>query len=146
MGDDEKFVPRHQLLLFSIAEGLTRNPNPYDATRFAWRVNKTRAESVELVLGCVKGIVNGVYVPQRWMEATKENFPGLVATHKGLRWGFAGVEADDAIGSCYLGKRVPDNLTIGQIGFRYFGDHASELLQAVTTQNVPIRECLIDGL
>jgi hypothetical protein len=53
MGDDERFVPRHRLLLFSIAKGLKRTdpPNTYDATRFAWPVNKTRAENVELVLG-----------------------------------------------------------------------------------------------
>ena len=82
MNPDERFVPRHWLLLFSIAKGLTRNPKTYDATRFAWRVSKTRAESVEVVLGCVGGIVKGVFLPNRhWMEATKENFPELVATH-----------------------------------------------------------------
>jgi len=140
MGDDERFVPRHRLLLFSIAKGLTRNPNTYDATRFAWRVSKQRAENVELVLGCVKGIVKGVYVPQHWMEATKENFPKLVATHKGLRWGFDGMEADDATKANYLGRRVPDNLTIGQRGFRYFDDEASELPRAVIAQNAPIGE------
>lgn len=134
MGDDGAFVPRHRLLLFSIAKGLTMNPRPYDATRFAWRVNRPRAENVELALGCVNGIVKGVFVPQRWMEATKENFPSLVATHKGLRWGFEGVEADDATKANYLGKRVPDGLTIGQQGLRYSDDQASKLPRAVVTQ------------
>jgi hypothetical protein len=134
MGDDGAFVPRHRLLLFSIAKGLTINPSTYDATRFAWRVNRPRAENVELALGCVNGIVKGVFVPQRRMEATKENFPSLVATHKSLRWGFEGVEADDATKAYYLGKRVPENLTIGQNGFRYFDDQASKRPLAVVIQ------------
>jgi uncharacterized protein len=123
--DMETFVPRHRLLLFSIAKGLTRNPSTYDATRFAWHVDKKRADNVELVLGCAQGIVKGVYVPQRWIEATKKNFPYLVATHEGLRWGFEGVEADDATKTIYLGKSVPDSLAIGQIGFRYSDGQAS---------------------
>jgi hypothetical protein len=74
----------------------------------------------------VKGIVEGVYVPHHpWLEATKKNFPNLVATHQGLRWGFEGVEANDATIANYLGKRVPDILTISQKGFRYFDDQAS---------------------
>ena len=125
MNNDGKFVPRHRILLVSIAKTIEKT-NIYDATRFAWPVSRERAENVELVLGCVKGIVKGVYVPDHpWMEATKENFPSLVATHKGRRWGFKGVEADDATKANYLGKRVPDNLTIGQKGFRYFDDQAS---------------------
>lgn len=139
MGGDQSFEPRHRLLLFSIEKGLTRNPNTYDATRFAWRINKARAEEVELVLGCVDGVVKGVYVPDRpWMEATPENFPGLVAIHTGLRWGFKGVKADEATGANYIEKRVPDSLTIGQCGFRYFDDRApysdaprSELLESL---------------
>jgi len=59
------------------------------------------------------------------MDATKKNFPDLVATQRGLRWGFEGVEADQVIQANYLDKRVPDNLTIGQNGFRYFDDLAA---------------------
>lgn len=124
MNDHGSFMPQHRVLLVSIARSI-EGANPYDATRFAWPVSMKRAERVELVFGCVKGIVKGVYVPQHWMEATKENFPSLVATHKGLRWGFEGVEAGEATKANYFGKRVPDNLTIGQKGFRYFDDQAS---------------------
>lgn len=123
-GDDERLVPRHRLLLVSIAKTIEKT-STYDATRFAWPVSRKRAENVELVLGCVKGMVQGVYVPHHWMEAPKENFPGLVATHKGRRWGFEGVEADDTSKANYLGKRVLDGLTVGQNGFKYLDDQAS---------------------
>jgi uncharacterized protein len=133
MNLDGSFVPRHRLLLVSIARTIEKT-NTYDATRFAWPVRRERAENVELVLGCVKGIVKSVFVPQRWMKATKENFPSLVATHTGLRWGFEGVEADDATQADYLGKRVPDDLAIGQNGFRYSDEQASKRPWAAVIQ------------
>jgi hypothetical protein len=109
MNNDGRFVPRHRIRLVSIAKGVEVAQSTYDAGRFAWPVNEKRAKKIELVLGCVKGMVMGVYVPRHWMEATKENFPTIVATHKGLRWGFEGVEADEATAANYLGKRVPDS-------------------------------------
>ena len=123
--DIEPFVPRDRLLLVSIAETIGKTKSVYDAARFAWPVNVDRARNVDLVLACMKGIVKGVFVPRHWMEATKKNFPDLVATHRDLRWGFEGVEADQSIRANYLEKRVPDNITIGQIGFRYFDDLAA---------------------
>jgi hypothetical protein len=35
------------------------------------------------------------------------------------------MEADDTSKANYLGKRVPDSLTVGQNGFRYFDDQVS---------------------
>jgi hypothetical protein len=109
----EPFVPRHRILLVSI--GLTQGKvNTYDAARFAWRVDRVRAERAELVLAHVQGLVVGVYAPTKWMEANEKNFPKLKATHKNLRWGFEGAEADEGTKSNYLGKRVPDQYHLTQ--------------------------------
>ncbi len=74
----------------------------------------------------MNGVVKGVFQVTEWIDAspgtpTMKNFPGMTAGHKNQEWGFVGVEADDAIKSLYLDKRVPDSLEIGQNGFRYFG-------------------------
>src|SRR5271166_5242421 len=124
--DTDVFEPRDgdRLLLFSIEKGLEDRPDPYDATRYAWRVDRQRAEKATLILGCVRGVVKGVFVAEgEWLnakpgEATKKNFPGFTCTHKGQRWGFEGREADEAIKRHYMGKHVPDNLSIGQNGVR----------------------------
>jgi hypothetical protein len=124
--DADVFAPRagDRLLLFSIEKGLKDRPDPYDATRYAWRVDRQRAEEATLMLGCVKGVVKGVFVAKEWLDAspgqaTARNFPGVTYTHKGPRWGFKGGEADEASQRHYLGKHVPDNLSIGQNGVRY---------------------------
>jgi len=122
------FVPKDRLLLVSIADTIKRL-SVYDATRYAWPVNRQRAENADLVLGCVEGVVKGVCVASKWLdaspdEATARNFPGLAATQKGRRWGFEGGPANEASQRSYLGKRVPNNLAIGQIGFRYSYDLA----------------------
>jgi uncharacterized protein len=121
----EEFVPRDGLLLVSIRESV-KTRSIYDATRYAWPVSRRRIEEkVDLVLGCAEGIVQGVFVPSHWLnaapgEASEKNFPGFKWTHKGQRWGFEGKEAHESIQKRYLGKRVPEGLKIGQIGFRYF--------------------------
>jgi hypothetical protein len=134
MGEDtDPFIPKHRLLLVSIGKSMERTrPRAYDAARYAWRVNLKRAENVELVLGCNKDVVVGVYVASKWLdaspgEATQKNFPELaaIATHKNQRWGFVGKEADDVTKKIYFGKRVPKHLTIGQAGLRYFDDLSS---------------------
>jgi uncharacterized protein len=112
-----------RLLLFSIAQDV-KDRSIYDAARYAWRVDLERAKKATLILGCVKGVVEGVFVAGEWLdaspgEATKRNFPGFTYTHKGPRWGFKGREADKASQDHYLGKHVPDNLSVGQNGVRY---------------------------
>jgi hypothetical protein len=121
----EIFVPKDRLLLVSINKSIKRLP-VYDATRYAWRLDRTRAENVDFVLGCEKQIVKGVFVVSRWLDAspgdaTARNFPGLKITHEGQRWGFEGKEASETDRNNYLGKRVPETLRIGANGVRYFG-------------------------
>jgi hypothetical protein len=114
----EQFVPRHRILLVSI--GVTRGKvDTYDAARFAWKVDPAKAERAELVLAHVQGLVVGVYTPTKWMEATEKNFPKLKATHKNLRWGFEGAEADEGTKNNYMGKRVPDQYALTQNPVRY---------------------------
>jgi uncharacterized protein len=121
----ETFVPKDRLLLVSINKSIKHLP-VYDATRYAWRVDRARVENVELVLGCEKQIVKAVFVVSRWLdaspgEASKRNFPGLKATHHGQRWGFEGREASETDQNNYLGKHVPGCLRIGANGVRYSG-------------------------
>lgn len=120
----ETFIPQDRLLLVSIAKSIGKL-SVYDATRYAWRVSRHRVERVDLVLSCEKGVVRGVFVPSTWLdaspgEATRKNFPGFVAAHKGPRLGFIGKPANEDSQKRYLEKRVPDDLAIGQNPLRYF--------------------------
>lgn len=121
----DPFIPKGRLLLVSITREITNRDSVYHATRFAWPVNRMRAESVDFILGCVNGIVEDVFVASEWLDATKENFPHIKSGHTGPRLGFEGKRADEATRQHYIGKRVPDSLKIGQNGFRYFDGPAS---------------------
>jgi hypothetical protein len=80
----------------------------YDATRYAWRLKKSRAEKAEVILAVQNGLIRGAYVakPKEWLEATTKNFP-LLEDLPG-KFGFVGEEAPDDIWKLYVGKRVPD--------------------------------------
>lgn len=123
--DVDVFSPRHRLLLVAISKSVGSR-SIYDAARFAWRLRRERVKNVEFVLGCVNGVVVGVFIPTEWLDAwphqlIKKNFPGFDSTHNSPRIGFVGVEADNKVKQIYLGKRIPEDLEIGQCGFRYFG-------------------------
>ena len=102
------FVARHPLLLISIRNSYEQEDKSiYEAVRYAWRIDPTRARKAKYVLAHVNGLVVGVFEPQRWIQATKRNFPTLAATLPG-RWGFEGKEAEERASRYYLRKRVPD--------------------------------------
>ena len=97
-------------LILSISV-LYPEPDIYEATRYAWRVNSRRAEQYKLVLARRGHMVVGAFRPTKWMKATKENFPDKTPSveHSGKfedRWAFEGYccKADRAL---YVGKRVP---------------------------------------
>lgn len=117
--ETDSFVLRHSHVLLLSIGVMSEKLSTYDAVRFAWKINPAKAHRVELVLAHVKGVVIGVYIPTKWMEATKKNFPAHEATHKGVRWGFEGVEADEATKNNYLGKRVPNDYPLTQNPVRY---------------------------
>ena len=54
-------------------------------------------------------MIVGVFVAEKWLEATTQNFPGTAADRPG-RWGFIGREAPATIASLYLRKRLPDTM------------------------------------
>lgn len=59
-----------------------------------------------MILSTLQGLIVGAFVASQWLEATAENFPGREPVPG--RFGFVGMEAPQAIGSLYIGKRVPD--------------------------------------
>ena len=83
----------------------------YDATRFAWKLDAKKVQKAEVVLSCVKGIIRGAFIPQKWMEATSHNFPGF--PDESGRLAFTGHEAPEEIKKQYVGCRIPDVFTFG---------------------------------
>lgn len=81
----------------------------YEATRYAWKINRTKAEEAEVVLATVKGMIVGAFIADNWLPATPKNFAGR-ADGEGEpdRLGFVGHEAPDVIKRDYVGKRVPE--------------------------------------
>jgi hypothetical protein len=78
----------------------------YEATRFAWKISKSKAKEAEVVLATQQGMIVGAFTPHQWLEATAANFPGRGEVPG--RIGFIGEEAPPAIRALYVGKRVPD--------------------------------------
>ncbi len=78
---------------------------PYDAARFAWRLDRKKAERAKVVLATEHGIVIGVFVADQWLPAVPENFPGFNSMP--TRWGFVGHEAPQEVVQHYLRKKLP---------------------------------------
>ncbi|MDV7596820.1 hypothetical protein R4609_04060 [Acinetobacter baumannii] len=100
-------VFEHKVLLISINKGI-KNSSIYDAVRFAWRVNKDRAEKAEVILAVSHGIIRGAYTNAIWLEATADNFPMHIVQESDFnRFGFIADEAADTIKTLYIGKKIP---------------------------------------
>lgn len=102
---------RHRVLLINInrqfkAEALW--DEVYEATRFAWKVSKSKAEKAEVILTTYQGEIRAAFVADEWLEATPENFPSRCRKTVLGRFGFIGCEASPDIQNLYVGKRVPD--------------------------------------
>ncbi len=102
----EEVIFEHHVLMITINRSVTDN-SVYDATRFAWRIDKNKAERADLVLAVEKGIIIGVFVAENWKKATPNKFPEFGKYING-RWGFSGREADETVKNRYLRKRIPD--------------------------------------
>ena len=96
---------QHKTLLISVNRSALES-SLYDATRYAWRLNKSKAESADVILATVQGLIVGAFVAEKWLEATATNFPGR-ETAEG-RFGFYGTEAPIEMQKLYLRKRIPD--------------------------------------
>lgn len=101
---EEAKFQHNELLILVPGSALERTL--YEATRYAWVINKFRAEKAEVILAVVHGLIMGAFVAKKWMEATPANFPGREEAPG--RFGFEGEEAPDNIKKLYVGKRVPD--------------------------------------
>ncbi|UNK79501.1 hypothetical protein MNQ96_18595 [Sphingopyxis granuli] len=69
----------------------------YDKVRYCWRINEKRAKAADYVIAVVRGVSVGVFKPEKWMEATHENFPEFKnASDESIRRrGFVGRKADE---------------------------------------------------
>ncbi len=57
--------------------------------------------------------MKGVFVPDKWLNATPNNFPGFPLLPEGAkRIGFEGKEAPKEIKGLYKGKRLPEKYMI----------------------------------
>lgn len=101
----EEIKFEHNVVMITINRSIT-DKSIYDATRFAWRIDKSKAEKADFVLSVEKGIVVGVFKAYEWKLARKNHFPEF-DSHTNSRYGFIGEEADPEIQKKYMRKRIP---------------------------------------
>ncbi|MBK1644069.1 hypothetical protein CKO25_05265 [Thiocapsa imhoffii] len=104
----EPAVFRHKALLISVNRSAAER-SLYDATRYAWKIDKRKAKQADVILSTMQGVIVGAFIARDWLEATAANFPGR-AEGVGVpgRFGFVGEEAPADLKKIYVGKRVPD--------------------------------------
>jgi hypothetical protein len=106
----EEAILNHRVIMITINKSIS-DCNIYDATRFAWRIDKNRAEKADFILAIEQGIIVGVFKATEWKKATPKKFPEFDKYIIG-RFGFEGVEADNEIKDIYLRKRIPSEYRI----------------------------------
>ena len=120
----EEFQVKERLMLISIGVLYYWREDPYDAVRYAWKVNLNRVERHELVLARLRGLVVGAYRPMKWLPATRENFPDLAEHYNDFKdlpgfHGFVGEPAEPNVWNYYVRKRVPKRFLGSQNAIRY---------------------------
>lgn len=98
-------VFQHKVLMISVNRTASEM-SLYEATRFAWKINRAKAKQAEVILAAERGLIVGAFIARDWLEATADNFPGKEDVPG--RNGFIGREAPAEIKHLYVGKRVPD--------------------------------------
>ena len=103
----QPFKAREPLILISIAHSFKEEERSiYDAVRYAWKIDVTKAQKIRLVLAHRQGLVIGAFRPKRWLKGTRANFPEM-GMDRPDRWGFEGKEAGERTASNYVRKLVP---------------------------------------
>ena len=100
---------QHKVVMITINNSI-QETDIYNATRYAWRLNKDRANQADYILAVSKGIIKSVFTAQEWKEATKENFPEFNRDEPN-RYGFVGEKALPEIQQLYINKRIPAEYT-----------------------------------
>ena len=101
----EPAIFQHKALLISVNKSFAEK-SLYEATRYAWKISRSKAEQAEVILPTLRGLIVGVFIADEWMDATSANFPDKEEVAG--RHGFVGHEAPDEIRKLYMGKSVPD--------------------------------------
>lgn len=106
---------QHNILMININKTIDEL-DIYNATRFAWRIDITRAAKADYILSVRKGIIVGVFVANEWKKARRNNFPEFIdldniSGFTNNRYGFIGHEASDEIKKLYLRKKIPIQYT-----------------------------------
>jgi hypothetical protein len=101
----EPAVFKHRALLISVNR-TAEEKSLYEATRYAWKINKTKADRAEVVLATLRGLIVGAFVAEEWLPATPEHFPGREPVPG--RFGFVGREAPADMTDLYVKRSVPD--------------------------------------
>ena len=101
----EPAVFQHKALLISVNRSFDET-SLYEATRYAWKINRSKAKQAEVILSTLRGLIVGAFIADEWLDATSANFPGREEVPG--RHGFVGREAPEAIKKLYVGKSVPD--------------------------------------
>lgn len=101
----EPAIFRHRAILINVNRTAAES-SMYEATRYAWKISKSKAERAEVILSVVQGLIVDAFTASKWLQATSENFPGREPVPG--RFGFVGKEAPTEIKRLYVEKRVPD--------------------------------------
>lgn len=104
----KEVVFRHRAILINVRRS-SAEKDVYEAVRYAWKLDPRKARAAEVVLAVDQGLIIGVFIANKWLAATVDNFPGTTADRTG-RWGFIGHEAPENIARLYLRRRLPDSM------------------------------------
>lgn len=99
----------HSVLMIKINQSIKERPI-YEATRYAWRIDQSKAKKAEYVIAVEYGIIVGVFKAIEWKEVTMEN--GFSIEYKG-RYGFVGEKAPNEVEEIYLNKKIPSKYRKG---------------------------------
>ena len=69
-----EFDSRHKILVIKVKPETVEERGVYEAVRWAWQIDRKRAEKADYVLAVVDGICRGVFVVDAWQAS--ERVPG----------------------------------------------------------------------
>ena len=99
----------HNAILINVSKTIA-DKDTYEAVRYAWKLDPKKAARADIILAVDQGLIIDVFIAEKWLEATTENFPGIAKDWPGRRWGFVGHEAPEEIAKLYKRCRLPDSM------------------------------------